>query len=132
MNRPDDDTAWREIVANYGDRVLEPDDVIPSPDEADEPAGPEPYAELAERPGPEERYVPPPPPPLPRVPRDRLIAWLGVLVSPVLLLVTAIFRVPLPSIVAWLLVCAFLGGFGYLVAQMPRGPRDPFDDGAVI
>ena len=64
------------------------------------------------------------------MPRDRLIAWLGVLVSPVLLLVTAIFRVPLPSIVAWLLVCAFLGGFGYLVAQMPRGPRDPFDDGS--
>ena len=39
-------------------------------------------------------------------------------------------RIPLPAIVAWLLVGAFLGGFGYLVAQMPRGPRDPFDDGA--
>ena len=78
----------------------------------------------------EERFVPPPPPPLPRVPKDRLAAWLGVFVSPVLLLVATVLRIPLPAIVAWLLVAAFLGGFGYLVAQMPRGPRDPFDDGA--
>ena len=76
--------------------------------------------------------MPPPPPPLPRVPKDRLAAWLGVFVSPILLLVAAVLRIPLPTIVAWLLVGAFLGGFGYLVAQMPRGPRDPFDDGARI
>jgi hypothetical protein len=38
----------------------------------------------------------------------------------------------LPTSVAWLLIGGFLGGFGYLVAQMPRGPRDPFDDGAVL
>ena len=62
--------------------------------------------------------------------KDRLVAWLGVFVSPVLLLVATVLRIPVPTIVAWLLVGAFLGGFGYLVAQMPRGPRDPFDDGA--
>ena len=50
--------------------------------------------------------------------------------SPFLLLVATVLRISLPTIVAWLLVAAFLGGFGYLVAQMPRGPRDPFDDGA--
>ncbi len=127
MNRPDDDIAWREIVANYGEPVLEPAEI---------PAAPEPeiprQPELEEGPGSEERYIPPPPPPLPRVPKDRLAAWIGVLVSPVLLLVAAVFRVPLPTVGVWVLVGGFLGGFGYLVAQMPRGPRDPFDDGAVI
>ena len=38
--------------------------------------------------------------------------------------------VPLPSWLAYLLVAGFVGGFVYLVIQMPRGPRDPFDDGA--
>ncbi len=76
--------------------------------------------------------MPPPPPPLPRLPMDRLAAWAGVLVSPLLLLLATLLQVRLPTIVAWLLVGAFLGGFGYLVAQMPRGPRDPFDDGAVL
>ena len=132
MNRPDDDTAWREIVANYGEPVLQPDETPhQDPEEPGQPEGSE-VPELAESPSAEERFVPPPPPPLPRVPKDRLAAWLGVLVSPVLLLLTAIFRIPLPTLAAWLLVGAFLGGFGYLVAQMPRGPRDPFDDGAVL
>jgi hypothetical protein len=133
VSRPDDDTAWREIVANYGEPVLEPDDqpAPPAPAPAEAEAEAEAYPELADH-GQEERFVPPAPPPLPRVPKDRLAAWLGVLGSPVLLLVATIFRVPVPSIVPWLLVCAFLGGFGYLVAQMPRGPRDPFDDGAVL
>ena len=94
------------------------------------PAEPDESAELAGGGWHEERFVPPPPPPLPRVSKDRLAAWLGVFVSPVLLLVATVLRIPLPTIVAWLLVAAFLGGFGYLVAQMPRGPRDPFDDGA--
>jgi hypothetical protein len=80
----------------------------------------------------EERFVPPPPPPHTPPPKDRLAAWLGVFVSPVILLLATIFRISLPAPVAWLLIGAFLGGFGYLVAQMPRGPRDPFDDGAVL
>jgi hypothetical protein len=29
--------------------------------------------------------------------------------------------------VAW-----FVGGFGYLVHEMPRSPRDPWDDGSRI
>ena len=78
----------------------------------------------------DERFVPPAPPPLPRVPKDRLAAWTGVLASPILLLLATVLRIPLPTMVAWLLIGSFLGGFGYLVAQMPRGPRDPFDDGA--
>ena len=130
MNRPDDDTAWREIVANYGEPVLQPEETPAEPAAVEGPRDESP--EQSAEPALDERFVPPPPPPLPRVSKDRLAAWLGVLVSPVLLLIAAVFRIPLPGFVAWLLVGAFLGGFGYLVAQMPRGPRDPFDDGAVL
>jgi hypothetical protein len=129
VSRPDDDTAWREIVENYGERVLEQDE--PAAPLPEPPAEPDPYPELAET-DQEERFVPPPPPPLPRVSKDRLAAWLGVLGAPFALLVATIFRLPLPAVVPWLLVGAFLAGFGYLVAQMPRGPRDPYDDGAVL
>ncbi len=121
-----DDAAWREIVANYGDRPV----VDPETPAAAQPEPPE-YPELAaDDTRLEERFVPPPPPPLPRLPFDRLLAWSGVFVSPLILLVATVFQVHLPTIVAWLLIGGFLGGFGYLVSQMPRGPRDPFDDGA--
>jgi hypothetical protein len=128
-NTSGDDAAWRDIVANYGDRPVVD---APSPEPAHEEPRPEEPPELAVTSSAEERFVPPPPPPLPRVSKDRMAAWVGVLGAPVALLVATIFRIPLPGIVPWLLVGAFLGGFGYLVAQMPRGPRDPFDDGAVL
>ena len=123
-----DDAAWREIVANYGDHPVVDPEAAPAPQpQAAEPEHPELATEGAWL---EERFVPPPPPPLPRLPFDRLLAWSGVFVSPLILLVATVFQVHLPTIVAWLLIGGFLGGFGYLVAQMPRGPRDPYDDGA--
>jgi hypothetical protein len=127
--RSNEDEAWRAIVENYGDRVeLDPD----------EPATPEPVAEPepvvvpAELASPhaEERFVPPPPPPLPHVPRDRMLAWAGLFGSPTVLLTTLVLGIGLPSLVGYLLVAAFVGGFAYLVVQMPRGPHDPWDDGA--
>jgi hypothetical protein len=124
---PSEDAAWQEIVDNYGDRPVLDAEEPPAP--APDPAPDQPPAELADL-WPEERFVPPPPPPLPRVPKDRLAAWLGVFVAPVVLLFAAVLRLSLPALVVWLLIGGFLGGFGYLVAQMPRGPRDPFDDGA--
>ena len=132
-----EDAAWRDIVDNYGDRpVLEPEPAPPAPqldDQPDDQPGDQPddHPELTtDDPWLEERFVPPPPPPLPRLPFDRLLAWAGVFVSPLILLVATVLQLDLPTMVAWLLVGGFLGGFGYLVAQMPRGPRDPFDDGA--
>jgi hypothetical protein len=38
--------------------------------------------------------------------------------------------VTVPQWFGWLLVAAFLGGFGYLVLTMPRDRDDPWDDGA--
>jgi hypothetical protein len=126
-----EDAQWAEIIANYGDRPV----LDPPPDAAAPEPEPQPdvHPELAAaETWQEERFVPPPPPPLPRLPMDRLLAWLGVFGSPLILLVATVLRLHLPTLLAWALVLGFLGGFGYLVAQMPRGPRDPFDDGAVL
>jgi hypothetical protein len=148
-DRPDrDDTEerWRSIVDNYGARAELDDPFVGDPDLAPElEAWPdptpdpvlEPMAEPMPAPVPEpadeeERYEPPAPPPLPRVAPDRLVAWTGVFGSPVVLLAALIVGISLPSWLGYLLVASFVGGFGYLVYKMPRGPRDPWDDGAQV
>ena len=78
----------------------------------------------------EERFVPPPPPPLPRPENKRLVAWAGVFGVPILLLVCLVTGISLPALLAYAMVGWFVGGFVYLVLLMPRGPRDPDDDGA--
>lgn len=127
MPRSNEDEAWQAIVENYGDRV-ELDPV--------EPAAPEPEPEHPQVPAEldpsydEDRFVPPPPPPLPHVPRDRMLAWVGLFGSPALLLTALVVGIHIPTLLGYLLVCGFVGGFLYLVVQMPRGPHDPWDDGA--
>jgi hypothetical protein len=140
-----DDLAWRAIVENYGDRA-ELDDPPPAPgapfggrfgdlrafpseDEEDPFVATE---EDAEEDVEEERFVPPEPPPLPRIEPDRMLAWLGVLGSPVVLLCALIFSISMPAWLGYLLVGGFVGGFLYLVVKMPREPRDPWDDGAQV
>jgi hypothetical protein len=138
--------AWRSIVDNYGERA-EIDDPQPpvapvAPPASDAPfggrfgnltSGPAPYEEdedeafLAE-----DRFEPPPAPPVPRTTPDRLVAWLGIFGSPTVLLLALIFSIQVPTFVAYVLVIGFVGGFGYLVYRMPRGPRDPWDDGAQV
>lgn len=131
MTRPDDDErgteeAWRSIVDNYGERPAMPDDA-PRAVEVPEVAAPRPQIEESQ-----ERFVPPPPPPLPRLRPRRALAWAGVLGAPVLLLVLLVLAVDLPAAVGYALVAWFVGGFGYLVATMPSGPRDPWDDGSRV
>jgi hypothetical protein len=134
-----EDDAWRAIIDNYGDRPEIEDDTDPAVDTAPErsPAPePEPAAgwddAFPDSDWSTDRFIPPPPPPLPAPTTDRLIAWLGVFGSPVVLLVCLVFGIDLPQLLAYLLVGSFVGGFLYLVAQMPRGPRDPNDDGAQV
>ena len=142
-DRPDrDDTEerWRSIVDNNGPRA-ELDDLFTGlPDAVVTPPPPELPPELPPDPpdpddapeADEERFEPPPPPPLPRVTPDRFVAWSGVFGSPLVLLVALVLGVSLPSWLGYLLVTGFVGGFGYLVYRMPRGPRDPWDDGAQV
>ena len=79
-----------------------------------------------------ERFRPPTPPPFPR-PRtwQRGVAWAGMFVAPLLAMVIALLSIYVAPLVGWALVGWFVGGFVYLVREMPRG-RDPWDDGSRV
>lgn len=151
--------AWREIVQNYGERPVLDDETGPtgepaaSSDDApsgDDPAGPAEPADPAAGLPPHlvdddpverreqavteaERFRPPPPPPLP-VPRtwQRGVAWAGVFVAPVIALLIGLLSVYVHPVVGWALIGWFVGGFAYLVRQMPRTKGDPWDDGSRV
>ena len=80
----------------------------------------------------EGHFVPPPPPPLPQVEPRRRLAWGALLGSPLVALLLIGSGVLVTGWMAFLLVVAFVGGFGYLVATMRTGPPDDWsgDDGA--
>lgn len=82
----------------------------------------------------EGHFVPPDPPPLPRPAPLRLAAWLGVLVGPVLLMVTATLGLRLPQLLLGAIIAGFVGGVIYLIATMDDRPDDPYDpgNGAVV
>ena len=141
MGGQSEDDAWRAIVENYGERPrLDPSPPAPEPGptwyvgplaggadrEPAETAGVGPDDEV------DEGFVPPPPPPLPVPEPARLVAWLGVFAAPAVMLVSLALGVSLPSILGYALIGWFVGGFGYLVVNMDRTPRDPGDDGAVV
>ncbi len=107
-------------------RLFEPLNRPPQP--AQPTAGAEGGSDLAK--GADAPFVPPPPPPVPQTTGDRRAAWVGVLGAPVVLLVCLVLTVRIGPLVLLGLVAAFVVGFVYLVVQMPRGPRDPGDDGA--
>ncbi|WP_028658848.1 hypothetical protein [Nocardioides insulae] len=151
--RLDEDAAWQAIVANFGDRaVLEESSEEPasgSGSRSEESGGsevaPGPAAEPARFEEPDTdwytpleddgAFVPPDPGPI-RTSPDRLLAWAGVLGVPVLtvlgVMLSRLTSFYLPGWVGLLAVAAFIGGFVYLVATMPRSPDDPWDDGAQV
>lgn len=128
MSGQHDDDAWRAIVENYGERPR----VDPLPADPPDLTGPPPPApyDLVDDPWEDEGFVPPEPPPVPQPPPVRLAAWLGLFGSPAVLLLALVLGIDLPAPLAYGLVVAFVGGFGYLVVHMQHGPRDPGDDGA--
>jgi hypothetical protein len=136
-----EDQAWREIVDHYGEvpdldglidltAPLEPPAPrsvefrvvrrIPPPEEPDELA----FADD------DERFTPPPLPPPAVISPERRLAWVGLVTAPLLMIAFQLLAYPLPGIVDFGLLIAFLASFGYLVATM--SPRDPDDDGARI
>ena len=157
MQRDSDEDAWRGIVENYGERVElddEPPAALPADLAGDPPGDPvgDPLGDPVSDPTSGQRlerlfrplpqpvepddeldddFVPPTPPPLPKLPPDRFLAWVGLFGSPATLLVCLVLGVSLPVWLAYMLVAAFVGGFVYLVVNMPRSTDiDPWDDGA--
>ena len=126
-----EELAWREIVHHYGEPPDVPalaeltapiDDPAPAPDGEDEPSRFEMDAE--------EPFTPPPLPPPPVVTPERRVAWVGLVLCPILLVALNLVDYSLPGILSVGLVIAFVASFGYLVATM--APRDPDDDGARV
>ena len=155
MQRDEDDDAWRAIIENYGERAELDDDPArdPSHEQAPEQASESPRAStldpevdpppapyVAARPGPDDVWHPDhpdafvaPDPPLPPKPtRDRQLAWVGLIGSPIVLLVFLVTSMRIPSLLAYALIAGFVGGFVYLVFHLPRTKDDPFDDGARV
>jgi hypothetical protein len=135
VQRDSDEDAWRAIVENYGERVElddEPPADPPTEQRLERLFTPLPQPEVDEvEDEPDDGFVPPTPPPLPKLPPDRLLAWLGLFGSPTILLVCVVLNVHLPPWLGYLLVASFIGGFLYLVVKMPRRDDiDPWDDGA--
>jgi len=140
----DEDAAWRLIIENYGP---EPD-VEPAPHVPPTPLV-EPPEAVERRPVLEPRwrdplnteatwddeghFVPPELPPAPPVETRRKLAWAGLFGFPLLMLVAVVLGWEPSSLLMKVLVCWFVGGFGFLVATMPRtrGGDGP-DNGAVV
>ncbi|MCW2833995.1 MAG: hypothetical protein JWN68_1948 [Nocardioides sp.] len=126
------DETWQAIVDNFGERakIDGPEPVAPAPARSwpEEEPGPGPASAYDDEP----RFVPPIPPPLPRPEPRRAIAWAGVFGAPVLMLVALVLQIDLPSLIDYLLIAWFVGGFAYLVATMSRTGREPWDDGSRI
>ncbi len=146
MTEHDEDEVWRAIVDNYGERAQLTDG---STGDTRDDVGDEPAGAVAESPAPTvaedvdddpalDRYFPvehftPPPVTRPSRPAPaRLAAWLGVFGVPAALLLSVVLDVYVPQLVGLLMLAWFVGGFGYLVWSMPRGPREPWDDGAQV
>jgi hypothetical protein len=148
----DEDAAWREIIAHYGEQpqvdpprepggsgasTVGPSD---SGDDRDErlrglfrPTWHDPLDSEATWHD-EGHFVPPPPPPIPVPDPRRRLAWAGLFGSPLLMLVAVVLGWSLPGWLMFGLAGSFAGGFVYLVATMPnRRPGDGSgDDGAVV
>jgi len=155
VQRDEDEDAWRSIVDNYGDRAEIEDETrppAPAPPRWSEPEptpgtppsvggagsarstgdiGQDSPDGQAERGVDEVDAFVPPDPDLPPAPtRDRQAAWAGLIGAPTLLLVLLLASVQVPSLLAYALIAAFVGGFLYLTFHLPRSTDDPFDDGA--
>lgn len=135
----DEDAAWTQIVAGYDlpaveplrpTEPLRPAEPLPSPDSRRPSASGAPHG--ADDPA--DHFVPPPPPPLPRPDPLTRLGWSGLLGAPLLLLLAALIGLPVDGWIGLLLVLAFVGGFGLLLARMRTGEEDGGDpdDGAVV
>ncbi|UCM87408.1 hypothetical protein [Streptomyces marincola] len=156
----DEEAAWAEIVAGYGEEPADPPGMWPPASSATPPAetdGKDAAADGADRvhvaeppagdapPGPrdweaaedeeEDHFVPPEPPPLPETDLSTKLAWLAVIGGPLLLVGTTLLQRDMSWWVVTLGIGGFLGGFATLVSRMRDGHDDDWTDpgnGAVV
>ena len=119
--------AWREIVDRYGEGpdvagLIELTTPLDQPEV--EPDAAEPLLLDPD----DEPFTPPPLPPPAVISPERRVAWVGLVASPLLLVLIQLLDYSLPGVLTAGLVLAFIASFAYLVATM--APRDPDDDGA--
>lgn len=148
----DDERLWAELVETFHAspddekrRWPEAEDVEPDgddgstagrapaePEATTTPLSPPPDPAGARRPEADDHYVPPPPPPFPRTDAITVLAWVGVIGTPVFLTASVLLGRSVSGWLAALAAGAFIGGFAILVTRL-RGhdPYDP-DDGAVV
>lgn len=143
----DEEAAWAEIVAGYGEEPADPPGLWPQVEDV------EPVNRVAEADGltgeragetaprdwvaeeeDEGHFEPPEPPPLPPTDLTTKLAWLAVLGGPLLLVFTVLFQQRMTWWVVTLGVGGFLGGFATLVSRMRDGDDDWHDpgNGAVV
>jgi hypothetical protein len=128
-----EDEAWAAIVAGWDEPPAEPVRArVDGEEDASPVQTPEPPAATPPAPT-EEHFVPPTPPPLPTADPVTRMAWIAVISGPVFFLLTALLRIEVTGLAAFLGVAAFVGGFVTLVARMRDRPdTDGPDDGAVV
>jgi hypothetical protein len=145
---PDEEAAWAQIVAGYGD---EPDAAGQPGDRAaeeDDAVGPPPvrsFTVYAAGTGPrdwrapedddEDHFVPPEPPPLPQADTTTKFGWVAALGGPLLLLAAILFGLDFTWWLVTLGVGGFIGGFLTLMTRLREGGEDDYDDpggGAVV
>ncbi|MBL1066743.1 hypothetical protein [Streptomyces sp. 7-21] len=152
----DEEAAWAEIVAAYGEEPEDPPGMEPagtSPAPEDQPgfaagpgdrtsaglAGPGRAADGSGARGPrdweaaeddeDDHFVPPEPPPLPSTDLTTKLAWIAVLGGPLLLFGTVLLQREMTWWIATLGIGGFLGGFATLVSRMRDGDDEWPDPG---
>ena len=148
-DRPDPHAEQRAEATTVNSDTLSVQDTpsaVPESAGADEPRGPDAgwadnhplfhfddsvKAEVSADSEVEERFVPEPPMPLTRPAWPVLVAWLAMGYAVLAVLATAL-GLDLPVWAAWVALVGFVGGFGLLVARLPRHRPPDAGDGAVL
>ena len=149
----DEEAAWAEIVAGYGEEPADPPGVWPKAEELDLTDTVDPVPPMVSAPEPafspdsgprdwepaedeeEEHFIPPEPPPLPETDLSTKLAWVAVLGGPLLLIVAVLLQREMTWWIVTLGVGGFLGGFFTLVTRLRDGKDDDWTDpgsGAVV
>jgi hypothetical protein len=80
----------------------------------------------------DDHFVPEPPAPLPHLEPYKQLAWAGVILGPLALLIAGLTGLSFPEWLNWLAIVGFVGGFVTLVATMSDDDDWDPDDGAVV